>query len=332
MAFRGLSFVLTLALAALWLFTLRPVSLGGPAGYIMVSGRSMEPTFYTGDLVLTRQQDDYEAGDVVAFRVPDHGQVIHRIIGGNGEDGYELQGDNNSWVDSWHPTNSEVVGKQWVHLPGMADRLKFLREPARIAALFAGVGALGFVKLGDTQKKRRRKDGGHVRESDKQTGKGMQLPGFTGVTVAMGAAALLTLVFGIAAFTAFRTPETKTLTLTRASYEHSGAFDYLVQTEPSTLYPTGIIGPVSAPAGGPGGAVQVPPVYTRLTRSLDVGFAYSLNTAAVSDLRGEIGAELQIRALGDNGWTRIEQLLTRRLSKAARPASASRSRSRPTRS
>ncbi len=39
-----------------WMQYLRPVSLGGHAGYVLVSGHSMEPRFHTGDLVLVEQQ------------------------------------------------------------------------------------------------------------------------------------------------------------------------------------------------------------------------------------------------------------------------------------
>src|SRR5690606_8705836 len=89
-----IAFVLTVA----WWVLLAPPAFGGKTSYISVSGKSMEPTYVTGDLVVVREQGSYTTGDIVAFRAQG-GVVIHRIIGGDGTNGYELQGDNNDWVD-----------------------------------------------------------------------------------------------------------------------------------------------------------------------------------------------------------------------------------------
>jgi signal peptidase len=124
-----------LALLSAWFITFGPVAFGGPAAYIEVSGHSMDGTYLTGDLVITRKQDSYAKGDIVAFEAGG-GQVIHRIIGGNGTKGYELQGDNNADPDPWFPTDDEVVGKAWIHLPQKAWILHLPRNP-----MFAGVTA-----------------------------------------------------------------------------------------------------------------------------------------------------------------------------------------------
>ena len=124
-----------LALLGIWFVTLAPTVIGGPAAYIEVSGHSMDGTYVTGDLVVTRQQDSYEEGDIVAFKVGG-GQVIHRIVGGDGSRGYTLQGDNNPDPDPWQPTDADVVGKAWIHLPDKAWMLHLPRNP-----MFAGVTA-----------------------------------------------------------------------------------------------------------------------------------------------------------------------------------------------
>jgi signal peptidase I len=274
----------------------------------MVSGRSMEPTLYNDDLVITRKQASYDIGDVVAFRV-EGGMVIHRIVGGNGHDGFELQGDNNAWVDTWRPTTEEIVGKQWLHLPGKAAWLRWLQDPARMTGLFGGVAALGLVKVGnDTKKRKRRRDGGHMKASDSQQSGGPGFPGLSRATVALGVAAATTLLLGVAAFSALRAPSTKSAFVARAAYEHVGAFDYLVRAAPSTLYPSGSIGPVTAPPGGAVSQVELPPLYTKLTRSADIGFNYTFKADAVSDLRGEIGATLQVKAQGEGGWVVRQEL------------------------
>ena len=111
----------------------RPPLLGGDTTYVMVSGISMEPAMHTGDLALAWRQDSYTVGDVVAFRVEEGGLVIHRIIGGSGESGYLVQGDNNDWVDQWRPTADQVAGKALVFIPRLGALFSYLQSPLRLA-------------------------------------------------------------------------------------------------------------------------------------------------------------------------------------------------------
>src|SRR3954468_1069106 len=116
------SLVLLVAVVAGWAFTLRPQSLGGPAGYVLVSGHSMLPRYHTGDLVLVERHSGYHVGQVIAYRVPKGdamagAQVIHRIIGGNATAGWIVQGDNRTAPDVWRPKNSDVVGSKALRVP-----------------------------------------------------------------------------------------------------------------------------------------------------------------------------------------------------------------------
>jgi len=100
---------LLLLLAALaW-----PASLGGAFGVVAIAGRSMEPTYELGDVVITWRQS-VESGDVVLYRVPEGSAgagnpVIHRVIGGD-RNGWITQGDNVGRPDPWRPTESNVLG------------------------------------------------------------------------------------------------------------------------------------------------------------------------------------------------------------------------------
>ena len=47
-----------------------PAPLGGVVGLTVVSGHSMEPTYHSGDLVITARQPSYAAGDIVSYVVP----------------------------------------------------------------------------------------------------------------------------------------------------------------------------------------------------------------------------------------------------------------------
>jgi signal peptidase len=141
-----LTWILILGAVSAWTAFLRPASLGGSAGYVIVSGESMEPTMHTGDLAIVRAKSTYSPGDVVAYRIPrsNVGEgmlVIHRVIGGSPEDGLILQGDNRDHPDVWRPTADDVVGSLLAHLPHAGTALFLFRTPLVLAT---AAGLLGF--------------------------------------------------------------------------------------------------------------------------------------------------------------------------------------------
>lgn len=149
-----LSWLFILALAAGWAAFLRPASMGGPAGYVIVSGESMEPMMHTGDLAIVRHQDSYEVGDVVAYRIPksDIGGgmlVIHRVVGGDAQAGFVLQGDNRDTQDIWRPAGSDVVGALRWHVPHAGTALFLLKTPMVIAGVIGFLGFWFVVTWGD---------------------------------------------------------------------------------------------------------------------------------------------------------------------------------------
>jgi len=120
-----LGYVVTIVAAIL----LWPTSLGGCTTLTIVSGHSMEPTYYTGDLVIARCGEP-EVGDVVVYQPATLGgaRIIHRIIGGDA-DGWEMKGDNNSWVDPFAPAGDEVLGVARIHLPKVGLAAALLTSP-----------------------------------------------------------------------------------------------------------------------------------------------------------------------------------------------------------
>ena len=145
---RAPAFVALLVSAAAvyaWGVALAPQFLGGPAGYVIVAGNSMEPKLSNGDLAIVRKRPRYDVGDVVAYRVPSGeaaagSLVIHRIVGGSSSHGYRLQGDNRSGEDLWRPTEADVVGTLWLSVPQGGIVVRVLRAPlapALLAALLA---------------------------------------------------------------------------------------------------------------------------------------------------------------------------------------------------
>jgi signal peptidase len=136
--------VLVLVAVAGWAVTLRPQYLGGPAGYIVVRGDSMLPTYHPGDFVVVRTEPSYQVGDVVAYRVPAHEVgaglvVIHRIIAGSSAAGYAMQGDHNPVRDPWIVPRGEIVGAAWVAVPRLGAGIALLRQPIILAALIASL-------------------------------------------------------------------------------------------------------------------------------------------------------------------------------------------------
>jgi signal peptidase len=150
--FNAAGLVLVVATVVFWAMFLRPQSLGGPAAYVLVSGKSMEPRYHTGDLVLVERQSHYHVGEVIAYRVPNGdpmagSQVIHRIIGGDAQHGFVVQGDNRTAPDVWRPKTADIVGAKALRLPGAVVVLQFLRSPLLLglmAACFVFVRVLGF--------------------------------------------------------------------------------------------------------------------------------------------------------------------------------------------
>lgn len=128
--------LLGLATSAIWLigalgvgWLLWPSSLGGCTTLTIVSGQSMEPTYYTGDLVVSRC-GPVDVGDVIVYSPPDVGgaRVIHRIVGGD-ETGWVVQGDNNDFLDPWEPTEDAILGSAVFHVPQLGKFAAILLSP-----------------------------------------------------------------------------------------------------------------------------------------------------------------------------------------------------------
>jgi signal peptidase len=119
-----------------------PTTLGGQTALIIVTGRSMEPTYYDGDLVVARTETP-KIGDVVVYRPKGYqgAQVVHRIVGGT-PDSWVIQGDNNSWVDPFDVTSHDIVGVVKLHIPNVGVIGKVLISPITWAFILLAAVAL----------------------------------------------------------------------------------------------------------------------------------------------------------------------------------------------
>jgi signal peptidase len=141
-AFTPLSFLIGVLIIAVAI-VMWPAKFGGWSTVVIVSGRSMEPTYETGDLVFTWRDADLDVGKVVVFEVPEGergegGLVLHRIVAFDGEI-VVTQGDNNSFRDPWHPTSEHVLGSARFHIPKLGQVFFLFGSVYGLAALLAFV-------------------------------------------------------------------------------------------------------------------------------------------------------------------------------------------------
>lgn len=130
-------------LLALFAFLIWPVKFGGHTSFVFVSGESMHPTYEPGDLVIAWKREP-NVGDVIIYAPEgyDGAQVVHRIIGGDAEAGWAVQGDNNDFIDPFTPQGAEVRGVVLVHIPNVAPVMNALLSPYLWVGLFLVAAAV----------------------------------------------------------------------------------------------------------------------------------------------------------------------------------------------
>ena len=160
---RPLKYVGSIVIFLIALVVLWPAQFGGFTGLTVVNGHSMEPTYHTGDLVVTLRLPSYHFGDIISFKVPDGqpgagGRVIHRIFNAdqvNGQTVYTTKGDNNPSVDPWHPGNADVLGKALFSIPSIGSVLGGASNPIVVGLVAGGLVTLLMWRIGSAPKKRR---------------------------------------------------------------------------------------------------------------------------------------------------------------------------------
>jgi signal peptidase I len=104
-------------------------STGYVKARVVLTG-SMQPTINPGDIVLTAPVDRVEPklDDVAAYQARRFdgapvGVFTHRIMGGDGQSGWILKGDNNPSPDVQKPTNSDILGVVIFVIPWLGNLL-----------------------------------------------------------------------------------------------------------------------------------------------------------------------------------------------------------------
>jgi signal peptidase I len=125
----------------LWML-FAPTALGGPASYVVTDGTSMLPHFRSDGLVVARTRGSYDVGMVVAYHNAQlHTVVMHRIVARDGNR-YVFKGDNNDFRDTYHAKRSDLIGQEWIYVPGAGRYLLWLRSPLLFGGLLFAITLL----------------------------------------------------------------------------------------------------------------------------------------------------------------------------------------------
>ncbi len=101
-------------------------TLFGFSWAVVLSG-SMEPEISLDDLIISKEQDSYEVGDIITFE-SGKSFTTHRIVGKE-EGGYITKGDANNTEDALPVGQENIVGKVFYTIPKIGLVLGYLKTP-----------------------------------------------------------------------------------------------------------------------------------------------------------------------------------------------------------
>lgn len=115
-----------------------------PFGYgaaVVLSG-SMEPELSAGDLIIVKEETDYQTRDIVVFQ-DGRSLVVHRIVGMD-EETFTTKGDANNVEDS--PVNRNLVkGKVIFWIPVVGHMVNLIKTP--VGTLLVVILAIALVEI-----------------------------------------------------------------------------------------------------------------------------------------------------------------------------------------
>lgn len=107
--------------------------------FIVLSG-SMEPEFYSGDLILVHEvAKDFKEGDIIAFR-QGNSVITHRIQKVDNRDGekrYITKGDNNNTEDKFTVSDDKIEGIYILKVSGLGNFAFFMQTPIGMMVFIA---------------------------------------------------------------------------------------------------------------------------------------------------------------------------------------------------
>ncbi len=108
-------------------------------GAAVVLSGSMEPALDIDDMIIVRESDRYEVGDVVVYQ-SENTLIVHRVVALDGETAV-TRGDANNAADA--PIDVSVIkGKVIAHVPKLGLVVNALKTPAGILIVLAAAFAM----------------------------------------------------------------------------------------------------------------------------------------------------------------------------------------------
>ena len=93
----------------------------------------MEPTIKSGEMIIIKEQTDYNVDDIVTYKEDRNFFVTHRIIN-KYEDKYETKGDNNNLIDE--PIDKDQIeGKVIYHSKVCGFFILYLLKPITLIVI-----------------------------------------------------------------------------------------------------------------------------------------------------------------------------------------------------
>ena len=126
-----------------------------PFGYgaaVVLTG-SMEPTIMVDDLILVREQDDYEVDDIVVYQSGNM-LVVHRIVELD-EENVVTKGDANNAADAPVP-RTLIKGEVFGTVPNVGGLVRLLKTPT--VSILLVVAAVGLLELSYRKEKEKGDD------------------------------------------------------------------------------------------------------------------------------------------------------------------------------
>ncbi len=125
-------FILLFTLYSKFILKEELIKLYNTAILVVLTG-SMEPTIKSGEMIIIKEQTDYNVDDIVTYKEDRNFFVTHRIIN-KYENKYETKGDNNNLVDE--PIDKDQIeGKVIYHSKVCGFFILYLLKPITLIVI-----------------------------------------------------------------------------------------------------------------------------------------------------------------------------------------------------
>jgi len=270
--------LLLLLLAAAWM-AFAPTQFGGQVSYAIVAGDSMWPTLRQGDLAVLRRVSAYRVNDIVAYRDPQVGPIIHRVVARQG-DRFVFKGDYNDYLDPHQPAQAELIGKLWLRLPVVGRYVEQVRTPQGLTLVAAVIGTVIMTAVMTPT------DRAHGRRQRARAGTASRQLGVNtfDLLLVLGAVAVASLALAVFAFTR---PSYQSVSES-VHYQQTGVFSYSAPAPPG-VYDLEVVQPGE-------------PIFRQLIDKVEIAFEYQL--AADLPVQAQGTYRLLAEIGGISGWKR----------------------------